>query len=316
MLNEEQLLEGLFNVLLPILRASDCQSFEIICIDDGSTDQTYQKLEAWAQKTPTLRLIRFTRNFGKEAALLAGFQASSGDVVIPMDADLQDPPHLIPNFLSQWSKGYDVVLGRRTDRSLDSFLKRITAQLFYRFLSRLSKVPLFVDVGDFMLLDRKVVDSLLSLPEFPRYTRGLIAWLGYPSTPLPYKRPSRHSGTTKHTPWKVLTLGITGMVGFTQAPLQLGFPLCTTAIASAIITYSLYWLGKVDEASIFSSLLIHLLLAGGFLAAGGLGLYIGKILELKQGRPAFILRESLRCMDKQKMSDIKRNDDKGQYSRG
>ena len=194
--------------------------YELIYIDDGSSDNTVDRI-AEIRKTDThVALIELSRNFGKEIALSAGLDHARGDAVIIIDADLQDPPGLVHTFLEEWRNGYDVVYGRRTDRRGDSRAKILTAKWFYRTLNYLSDVEIPGDVGDFRLLSRRAVDALTSLPERHRYMKGLYAWIGYPQKSIPYVREPREAGDSKWSYWRLWNFALEGITSFSDVPLK------------------------------------------------------------------------------------------------
>jgi glycosyltransferase involved in cell wall biosynthesis len=195
--NEGDGVQCFYESIRDLLHRCGNVDFEIICVDDGSTDDTLSRLIAITEYDPRFLVIELSRNFGKEAALTAGIDAATGDAVIPMDADLQDPPELIPEMLTEWSRGAEVVLARRVDRSSDTYLKSTTAKLFYQIHNKLSPVRIPENVGDFRLMDRMVVNALKQLPEQQRFMKGLFAWVGFRTVTLDYRRNPRKEGKTK-----------------------------------------------------------------------------------------------------------------------
>lgn len=276
----------------------DCD-FEFVCVDDGSRDDTLARLLGAAARMPRTTVIELSRNFGKEAALTAGIEASSGDAVVPIDADLQDPPQLIPQMVDCWREGADVVLARRADRRSDGFLKRGTAALFYRFHNRISSVKLPENVGDFRLMDRSVVTALRALPERQRFMKGLFAWVGFRTRTIEYVRPARAFGQTKFSGLKLWNLAVEGITSFSILPLKawtyvgaLG-SLLTGLYALFIIARTLIYGADVPG---YASLLVAVLFVGSLqlLSVGLLGEYIGRIyLESKQ-RPVYVVRRTSR----------------------
>ena len=269
--------------------------FEVVCVDDGSSDDTLPILISLTERDSRFRLIELSRNFGKEAALSAGIDAATGDAVIPLDADLQDPPELISALIAHWRNGADVVLARRTDRSSDSFLKRTTAELFYRFHNKLSPIKIPDNVGDFRLMDRAVVDALKQLPERNRFMKGLFAWVGFKTVTVDYARSPRIAGTTKFSGWKLWNLALEGFTSFSTAPLKLwtyvgGFGALLSLIYATWIVLRTLFFG-IDVPG-YPSLLVAVLFVGSvqLVGIGVLGEYIGRIyLESKQ-RPLYIVR--------------------------
>jgi glycosyltransferase involved in cell wall biosynthesis len=269
--------------------------FELICVDDGSRDETLARLLELVARDPRLRVIELSRNFGKEAALTAGIDAALGDSVIVMDADLQDPPALIGRFVEEWRRGADVVQARRIDRSSDSFLKRSTARLFYRLHNRLSSVKIPDNVGDFRLLDRKAVDALKTLPERQRFMKGLFAWIGFRTATVDYARAPRAAGATKFSGWRLWNLALEGFTSFSTVPLRIWTYL---GAVGALLTflYAVFIIARVLMLGVdvpgYASLLVAVLFLGSLqlLSVGLLGEYIGRMyLETKQ-RPIYIVR--------------------------
>lgn len=281
------------------LRQFDAVRFEFVFVNDGSRDNTLDVLLEAQQTDPRITVIDLSRNFGKEAALSAGLQEAGGDAVIPMDIDLQDPPELIPELLAQWLAGYDVVLARRVDRSTDSFLKRETAAWFYRLHNRVSDIKLPENVGDFRLLDRKVVDALSQFPERRRFMKGLFAWAGFRTTSVDYKREERSVGVSKFTGWKLWNFALEGITSFSIVPLRIWtyFGLLVALFSFlylSAITIRTLWFG-VDVPG-YASLLVTVLFMGGIqlIGIGILGEYVGRIyMEAKQ-RPLYIVRSRYR----------------------
>jgi len=276
--------------------------FEIVCVDDGSSDATLAELVALTQRDARVRVLELSRNFGKEAALTAGIDAARGDAVIAIDADLQDPPELIARLLEPWSAGADVVLARRTDRSSDSFLKRTSAGLFYRIHNRLSSVQIPENVGDFRLLDRRVVDALKTLPERQRFMKGLFAWIGFKTVAVDYARRSRSSGTSKFSGWRLWNFALEGITSFSTVPLRV-WTYVGALGALATFLYALFIIARVLILGIdvpgYASLLVAILFLGSLqlLSVGVLGEYIGRVyLETKQ-RPVYLVRREFGSRD-------------------
>lgn len=293
--NESKGIAPLYQALLKVLDKAKAVRFEVICVDDGSRDDTLDKLIALSRKDSRFHIIELSRNFGKEAALTAGIDWARGEAVIPFDADLQDPPELIPEMIERWQKGAEVVLARRADRSSDSFVKRHTAQLFYYVHNHLSEVPIPPDVGDFRLMDRMVVEHLKRLPERQRFMKGLFAWVGFKAVTLEYVRPARHCDESSFSGWKLWNFALEGITGFGSAPLKiwtyigLTGALVTFVYALVIIFKTLVY--GVDVPG-YASILVAILFFGSLqlVGIGLLGEYIGRIyMEAKQ-RPLYIIR--------------------------
>ena len=271
------------------------QRFEVICVDDGSADGTLEQLLALVERDARIRVLELSRNFGKEAALTAGIDAARGQAVIPMDADLQDPPQLIGRLLEEWRRGAEVVLARRTDRSSDSFLKRKTAQLFYRVHNRLSSVHLPENVGDFRLLDRVAVDALKALPERQRFMKGLFAWIGFRTATVDYARPARAGGVSKFSGWRLWNFALEGITSFSTLPLRIWTyigaigALLTFTYATFITVRTLIY--GIDVPG-YASLLVAILFLGSLqlLSVGLLGEYIGRVYLETKRRPVYVVR--------------------------
>lgn len=269
--------------------------WELVAVNDGSRDGTLAALYAARPHAFVLTVVDLSRNFGKEAALSAGLKHASGDAVIPLDADLQDPPALIPALIAKWEEGFDVVLARRSDRSSDAYLKRGTAAAFYRVMNKLSEVKIPENVGDFRLMDRQVVDTVVSLPESRRFMKGLFAWAGFRTTTVDYVRPERVLGESKFSGWKLWNLALEGITSFSIAPLKLwtylGFAVaaCAFLYGTVIIVRTLMF--GVDMPGYASLISVMLFMSGlQMVGMGLLGEYVGRIyLEVKR-RPPFIVR--------------------------
>ncbi len=233
--------ERLASVLEPL---SSRYEFEFVCVDDGSHDATTAAIGDVTLAFGMIRMVVLSRNFGKEAALSAGFDFATGDAVIPIDADLQDPPELIPEMLRRWEAGAPVVLAVRADRTSDDLLKRATAKAFYSLHNFIATPPIPANVGDFRIMDRSVLDVVRRMPERQRFTKGLLSWAGFPSESIEYARPSRAAGRTKWGYLKLLGLAIEGLTSFSIAPLRIATALgLTTALVSSV--YAAYLIVRV-----------------------------------------------------------------------
>ncbi len=268
---------------------------EIICVDDGSRDATLTGLVARAAADPQVKVIALARNFGKEAALTAGIEAAGGDMVVPIDADLQDPPELIAEFIARWEEGYDVVYGARADRSSDTALKRTTAQLFYRIFNRVSDLDIPESAGDFRLMDRQVVEALKLLPERNRFMKGLFAWVGFRQIGVPYARPERAAGTSSMGYLRLWRFALDGITSFSTAPLRvwsvIGFVSALVALAVAVgIIIRVLIVGR--EVPGYASLMTVVLFgfAIQMMAFGVLGEYVGRLYQEVKGRPIYVVR--------------------------
>jgi polyisoprenyl-phosphate glycosyltransferase len=295
MRNEAAVLDTLFDRLSATVDQMGV-SLEIICIDDGSTDATLERLLERASTDHRVKLIGLTRNFGKEAALTAGLDAATGDMVVPIDADLQDPPELIGEFLNLWEQGYDVVYGVRADRTSDTQMKRVSAGIFYRLFNILSDYPMPASTGDFRLMDRRVVDALKTLPERNRFMKGLFAWVGFHQVGVPYTRPAREAGNSSWGYLKLWRFALDGLTAFTTFPLRvwtsIGVMTALVAMAGAIaLIIRVLVVGR--EVPGYASLMVIILFgfALQMVAIGVLGEYIGRVYQEVKGRPIYMVRD-------------------------
>jgi len=270
--------------------------YEIIGVDDGSTDATFGVLSRLSASDARLKGLRLSRNFGKEAALSAGLDHCRGDMVVPIDADLQDPPALIADFITLWEAGFDVVYGVRTERRSDTFFKRATAGAFYRIFNRISDVPIPGDAGDFRLMDRVVVEALRGLPERNRFMKGLFAWVGFRQVGVPYSRPERVAGTTSFNGPRLFRFALDGITAFSTAPLRV-WSLFGLAGAAAALGYALFLIAVVlvrgRDIPGYASLMVVLLLFSSFqmIALGVFGEYLGRMYQEIKGRPLYIVSD-------------------------
>ena len=273
------------------------ESWEMICVNDGSSDDTLIQLIALHHQDERVLIIDLSRNFGKEAALTAGLDATLSDAAIPLDADLQDPPELIPELLAQWREGFDVVNAVRLSREGESWLKRASAHVFYRIINRMSDVEIPPDTGDFRLLSRPVLDALQTLPERRRFMKGLFAWVGFRSTNVYYHRAPRHAGRTTWNYWRLWNFAVEGITSFSQVPLQLaaylGFMVSLLAFLYAIwLVISTLVYGNPVKG--YPSIMVTLLFLSGvqLMALGVIGEYLGRIYEESKQRPVYLVRQA------------------------
>jgi polyisoprenyl-phosphate glycosyltransferase len=297
MYNEEAVCMEFFAAVLPVAEAIT-PDYECICVNDGSSDATIVRLKQAHANNPRIKVIDLSRNFGKEAALSAGLDHTTGDAIVPIDADLQDPPELIKEMVQFWQQGYEIVLGVREDRSSDSPLKRITANAFYRIMKKVGDVPLPANAGDFRLMDRRVVDAIRRLPERTRFMKGLFAWVGFRIAQVPYKRPLRAAGETKWKYWQLWNFALEGIFSFTTMPLKIWTYLGVT-IAAISSLYLAFVLLKTAILGIdvpgYASLLSVILFFSGvnMVGLGIIGEYLGRIFLEVKNRPLYIVREYL-----------------------
>lgn len=294
--NEENCINIFFAELSKTLNQLNEYDFEFVCINDGSRDKTLEKLLALKQNDARFKIIDFSRNFGKEAALTAGIDYAFGDGVIFMDTDLQDPPTLIPEMIAKWIAGYEVVLAKRIDRSTDTFFKKTTANLYYNLHNSVADVELPNNVGDFRLIDKAVIEALKKLPERRRFMKGLFSWVGFNTTFVEYKRPERTAGVTKFNCWKLWNFAIEGITSFSTLPLRIWSYIGSFISLSALL-YAIYIIIRTIFHGIdvpgYASILTAILFLGGIqlLGIGILGEYIGRIYYEAKQRPIYIVRK-------------------------
>ena len=287
-------------LLLPIL--SDtldaiAGAWELILVDDGSTDRTPVAMATWARR-PGIRVLQLSRNFGKEAALTAGLQAARGDVVVMMDADLQHPPALLPQLLARWRDGADIVYAARTHRSDESAFKRFGTRWFYTLINAADRFTVPPDAGDFRLMDRAAVDALLALPERNRFMKGLYAWVGFDAVPVPYVPEPRASGRSHFGIWRLMRLSLDGLTAFTTWPLR-AVSVLGIALALPGFVYGCYlsidYLLFGNPVSGWTTIVVLLLFLLGMqmVSLGVVGEYVGRIFEEVKGRPLFIIRREM-----------------------
>lgn len=270
--------------------------YEIVCVNDGSRDHTLAVLLKHHQRDPRIKVINLARNFGKETALSAGLDAATGDMIVPIDCDLQDPPELIGQFVEAWEAGADVAYGVRADRSSDSFAKRLTAQGFYKAFNKMSDVDLPYNAGDYRLMDRRVVEVIRQLPERNRFMKGLFAWVGFNQVGVPYVRPERAAGTTSFRYWKLWNFALDGITSFSSAPIRVW-----SYIGAGVGALALLWAVWIVLRTLllgnnvpgYPSLMVAILMSFGvqMLAIGSLGEYVARIYQEVKGRPLYVIMD-------------------------
>jgi polyisoprenyl-phosphate glycosyltransferase len=296
--NEEAVLPMLLR-RLGLLLSGLREPAEAIFVDDGSRDSTSIVLQAFVKRDPRFRYIGLSRNFGHQVAITAGMDAAQGKAIIVMDADLQDPPEVVEQLIAKWEEGYDVVYARRLSRAGESRFKRATAHLFYRVLSRIASVGIPADVGDFRLIDRKVLDELRQMPERDRFVRGMIAWLGFRQTEVAFHREERAAGETKYPLFKMVRLAMNAALGFSDAPLRLAI-WCGGIVSCLALLYGGWavFLWMTNDAHLVagwsSTIVIVSLLCGmNMLMTGIVGLYVGRIHTEAKHRPLYVVQRRL-----------------------
>ncbi len=299
--DEEEAVDVFVARVVPVLEALDdpaARSFEILFIDDGSSDCTLERIRVANAADPRIRALSLSRNFGKEAALSAGLDHARGLAVIPIDVDLQDPPDVIAPMLTQWRAGFDVVYGVRDNRESDTLPKRLTADLYYRAHNWLSSDKIPEHAGDFRLLDRRVVEVIKSMPERNRFMKGLFAWAGFKSSAVLYHREERTVGATKFNYWKLWTLAVDGITSASTVPLRVwsyvGGAVALFALGYAIFIVIRTLLSGVDVPG-YASMMVAVLFLGGLqlFSLGVLGEYVGRILTEVKHRPLYVVRDTI-----------------------
>ena len=291
--NEEDLIEIFLLSVEPFLEQAGLR-FEIVFVNDGSRDDTLARLLDCSMLDPRIRVVNLSRNFGKEAALTAGIDHARGDILVPMDIDLQDPPELIGSFIARWREGYDIVYGIRSARHTDTRAKRVSAGWFYRVFNSMSPVRIPPNVGDFRLVDRRAVEVLRQLPERNRFMKGLFAWVGFNAVGVPYERPERAAGSSKFNLWRLWNFAIDGLVSFSTAPLRawfyVGLVIAVVAMLYALFIVTRVLIFGVDTPG-YASLLIAVLLMGAIqlLSLGIIGEYLGRLFVEVKARPIYIV---------------------------
>jgi polyisoprenyl-phosphate glycosyltransferase len=294
--NEEAVLSETMKRLTVLCDALKEMQVELIFVDDGSQDRTLELLKAYAAQDCRIKIIGFARNFGHQIAVSAGIDAANGDAVVLIDADLQDPPEVIHQMIAKWNEGFDVVYGTRIDRQGESLFKLATARGFYRLLNRLSDIPIPLDTGDFRLMSRSVVDILRAMPERDRFVRGMVSWVGFKQTALPYSRSERFAGVSKYPLTKMIRFAIDGILSFSTKPLQISVAIGISAALLSVlgIGYAIFMrLFTNIWVEGWTALMIAVLFIGGvqLISVGILGEYIGRIYNEIKGRPLYVVKE-------------------------
>ena len=297
-LNEEPAIRETYCRLSAVLTAADIQ-VELVFVDDGSKDKTPEILRELQFEDPRVRVVRLSRNFGHQIAITAGLEHAAGDAVAIIDADLQDPPEVLLEFVKKWLDGYDVVYGVRTEREGETTFKLWTAKAFYRLIGQLSDTKIPLDTGDFRLMDRRVVDALLSMPERDRFVRGMVSWLGFSQISVAYKRAARFAGETKYPLFKMLKFATDGIVSFSILPLRLaswiGFLASGLSVLGIFVVMLERYFGVLGLVRGWSSTVIAVLFIGGvqLVCLGIIGEYVGRIYGEAKRRPLYIVRERM-----------------------
>lgn len=296
MYNEVENLDQLFAALISLMKKVHNYSFEIDCINDGSKDNTLPSLLAWQKKLPQIRVLNLSRNFGKEAALSAGLHNARGTAVIPLDADLQDPPELIIDMIAHWQKGAQVVLAKRSKRDEEGWFKKASAYAFYKIMSIVSDINIPANVGDFRLMDRKVLEVIKTLPERNRMMKGIMSWPGFKTVTIEFSRPNRASGSSSLSFLKLLRLAMNGIFAFSSTPLKIwmyiGFFIATISFSYGIYLIQRTVFMGVDLPG-YASMMVTMLFASGLqlISIGVMGEYVARIYEEVKGRPIYVIEK-------------------------
>lgn len=293
--NEAEVIGEMYRRLTSVASALPDLEYELVVVDDGSRDTGYAALRALAQSDPRLRVLKLSRNFGHQTAITAGIDVARGDAIVVIDADLQDPPEVIPEMVVRWREGFDVVYGVRAKRSGETMVKLATASVFYRILDRMTNISIPVDAGDFRLLSRRAADQLCAMREKDRFVRGLISWIGFRQIGVLYQREARFAGETKYPFRKMLKFAIDGLTSFSTIPLKLATWLGYFASALAFLylasVFVQKWLGRTVEG--WATIMVAVLFMGGvqLICLGIMGEYIGRIFTEAKQRPLYVVEE-------------------------
>lgn len=294
--NEQEVLSHLYERLNKLAGETSDYDFELLFVNDGSRDRTLEIIKNYAEKDPRIAYINLSRNFGKETAMLAGLDHVTGDATVIIDADLQDPPELIPQMLKYWEEGYDDVYARRTSRKGESWLKKTTSSVFYRVLQHSTRIPIQQDTGDFRLLDKRCVEALRQIRESQRYTKGMFSWIGYKKKEIAYERDPRAAGETKWNYLKLLNFAIDGITSFTTSPLRIS-SVFGVLVSFAAFIYILYLVIRTavygTDLAGYPSMMAVILFLGGIqlLSLGIIGEYVGRIFNETKNRPLYFVEE-------------------------
>ncbi|BCG61252.1 glycosyltransferase family 2 protein [Paenibacillus sp. URB8-2] len=294
--NEKDVLNLLYDRLTTIINSLGYYHFEILFVNDGSTDETLDIIKSFRKLDNRISYVNLSRNFGKEIAMIAGLDYAKGDAVIILDADLQDPPELIPEMLRYWEEGYDDIFAKRRSRAGETWLKKLTSSTFYKVLKKISNIPIQEDTGDFRLLDRRCVNALKHLRESQRYTKGMFSWIGYKKKEVLFDRDPRAAGETKWSYFRLLDLAIEGITSFTIAPLRLS-AVFGCFISLFAFLYMIWIIGKTllfgESVTGYPSLMTVILFLGGIqlLSIGIIGEYLGRVFNETKNRPLYYIDE-------------------------
>ena len=296
---EEEVAKECYNRVVDILKKIENYEYEIVFVNDGSKDKTLEILEEIAKEDTQVKVISFSRNFGHQAAVTAGIKEVTGDAIVIIDADLQDPPELIPDMIKYWEKGNEVIYGKRKTRKGESAFKLLTAKMFYKTLNTLSDVEIPKDTGDFRLVDKKVIDVVNNMPEHNKFLRGLFSWVGFKQMPYEYERQERFAGKTKYPLKKMLKLASDGIISFSTKPLKIvgGLGIFSIFISLCILIYAiLSFIFKWNALTPgWTSLMVMLTFLGGMILISlwMIGEYIARIYDECKARPQYIISKKI-----------------------
>ena len=295
---EEEVAQECYNRLSKVMESSR-YAYELVFVNDGSTDRTMEILESIADKDKRVRVVGFSRNFGHQVAVTAGIDHAKGDAVVVIDADLQDPPELILKMLELWEQGYHVVYAKRKKRKGETWFKLMTAGAFYRLLDKLTDVKIPLDTGDFRLIDRKVAKVLQIMPERNRFIRGMVSWAGFRQIPLEYEREERFAGVTKYPLRKMIKFALDGIISFSSKPLKIAqvFGFMAVGLAMLVFLYAVVYrlAGGRNLVSGWASIMTSITFLGGvqLISIGILGEYIARMYDESKGRPLYIVEREI-----------------------
>ncbi|WP_299768176.1 glycosyltransferase family 2 protein [uncultured Pseudoteredinibacter sp.] len=314
--NEAEVLPEFVKRCVTVLKSMSGFNYELVLINDGSKDSTLAVMRKLKKQFPDITIVNLSRNFGKEIAMTAGLSEASGDAMVVIDTDLQDPPELIPKLVEKWQEGFDTVYAKRKSREGETWLKKVTAKAFYSFMQNVGSTPIPPDVGDFRLISRRVTDALLQLPEKHRFMKGLFSWVGFPDAEVEYERDARFAGETKWNYWKLWNFAIEGFTSFTIAPLKIASYIGFITAMSAFV-YGLFVLFKAiiwgDSVQGFPTIMVSMLFLGGvqLLVLGVIGEYLGRAFNEVKQRPLYLLEsvdraQSVVSVNAQEKSDFEK----------
>lgn len=307
-LNESKVIGEFYNRASRVLDSLDDMDYEIIFVDDGSCDDSYRQLSELASDDIHVRVVKLSRNFGHQVAITAGLDYARGDCIVVIDADLQDPPEVITDMVAKWREGYDVVYGERLDREGETYLKLLTARVFYRVLASMVRIEIPTNVGDFRLLGHRAAEQLMRMREKDRYVRGLVSWLGFKQTGVSYHRDKRYAGETKYPYRKMVKFALDGITSFSTVPLKLATWLGYAASLLAFLYLTTVFVQKAMGITVpgFATIMVSILFLGGvqLICLGIIGEYIGRIFNEVKPRPMYVVDECVNLAERPPRSEV------------